>query len=222
MEELQDEEYKGKGKGIKVTPLSEFLPTFNALNFSQFVGHDLFKLAHDTFNKEMNADVDAERFISLLSDDESRGLQDTIFTELGKVAQTKVNTKIDLINAIIETGGAILRSCRKVGVHPNTHWNYGKEDQYYKEFVNAIIPARKEFLEKANDTLIESGDGRAIYGTNKLYNKDIGYGEDPPLQSPMQDVDYNYATFDELMILKGIRDELVKRKKEALAKKDNI
>jgi hypothetical protein len=82
-----------------------------------------------------------------------------------------------MIEALEKSLGVVTTACKQVGIARQTHYNWLKEDQQYKEAVDEISDVALDFAESKLHKQIGSDDTTAIIFYLKTKGKKRGYIE---------------------------------------------
>jgi cell division inhibitor SulA len=85
--------------------------------------------------------------------------------------------KAAMISALEKHLGNVTTSCRAVGIHHSTHYEWIQKDKKYKDKVISLQEVTKDFAESKLMKLIEGGDTSATIFFLKTRAKDRGYIE---------------------------------------------
>lgn len=86
------------------------------------------------------------------------------------------------IDTLVKTYGNVTQSAMVVGIHRQTYYDWLKNDNEFKERVEALTPetfleAKKDYIESQLMKLIGKGNPAAIIFASKTICKDRGYVE---------------------------------------------
>lgn len=90
---------------------------------------------------------------------------------------TKHPQKKAMVAALKSTLGIVQTATEKVGITRQTHYNWLKEDESYREAVENISEIKLDFVESALFKKIQAGDTTAIIFAAKTLGKKRGYAE---------------------------------------------
>jgi hypothetical protein len=92
-----------------------------------------------------------------------------------KKHRTDINKK-KLLKALLDTRGLVLTACNKAGLSRAQHYKWCKDDEEYKEQVDAINDMMVEGVESKLKDLIDNDNTAAIIFYLKTKGRDAGYG----------------------------------------------
>lgn len=90
---------------------------------------------------------------------------------------TKAQKKKMMLKVLENQMGNVTFSCKQLGIHRDTHYQWMNEDKKYKKDVEDIVFNLKDFLENALFKLVKEGNPMVVWNANKTKNRDRGYGE---------------------------------------------
>lgn len=79
--------------------------------------------------------------------------------------------------ALVASNFSATDACRKVGISPHTMRDWIEKDENFRELVDEIHIAKKDFFESSLIELVRDGDRAAVIFANKTFNRDRGYAD---------------------------------------------
>jgi hypothetical protein len=96
--------------------------------------------------------------------------------------------KAAMIEALEQSLGVVTTACKVVGVSRETHYRWLKEDEEYKEKVDALIDVALDFAESQLHKQIRDGNSTATIFYLKTKGKNRGYIERQEVQQTTENL----------------------------------